>query len=207
MSNDNLILFPEKSKSTISMSQSEAKWMLAGSLLVVLTIAIGVNSALFSAGQRTTTAVVGEPTQSRSIASINPIFKVSWEKKAFEVLDKTQSRELSSIGQPPSAFDSFAFGQLEGKYQVRKVDGKITEIRFSEGMEDRPKVLSERQEFLSSHLNLFSDKATEVRKFHQEDNSERLLEKYELLSKQGEVLGTVQILLDQNQNLLSMTVQ
>ena len=100
MSNDNLILFPKKSTSSITMSESEAKWMVAGSLLVVLTVAIGINSALFSQNMGSQQMVAGAQTSvdsNRSIASVDPIFRVSWEKKAFEVLDKTQAAIFSSF--------------------------------------------------------------------------------------------------------------
>ncbi len=209
MSDDNLILFPKKSKPNITMSESEAKWMVAGSLLVVLTVAIGINSTLFSqrVNPETTVAEAQVASSSRAPASINPLFRVSWEKKAFEVLKKTKARDLANVGEKPSIFDTFAIGTLEGNYNIRKIDGKISEIQFSENPNSQPKSLRQRQQFLSKNLSLFADGAESVEKIHIEENADRLIERFQLKSAQGQDLGTVQVLLDQDQNLLSMTVQ
>lgn len=208
MSNDNLILFPKKSTPTIDMTNAEAKWMVSGTLLVVLTVALGINSALFSEKSNPNRNIAQNAVESsRTIASINPIFRVSWEKKAFEVLEKTKSRELANVGKKPSAFDSFAFGALEGQYQVRKIDGKISEVRFDDNGEMAPKTLTERVDFLKNNLALFSDDATAVAQIHAEDNDEVIVEKFELRDQQGQGLGQVQVLLNKKQELLSITVQ
>ncbi len=211
MSDDNLILFPKKSKPNITMSESEAKWMVAGSLLVVLTVAIGINSTLFSqrVNTETTTTVAEAQTSStsRAPASINPLFRVSWEKKAFEVLKKTKARDLANVGEKPSVFDTFAIGTLEGNYNIRKIDGRISEIQFSQNPNSQPKSLRQRQQFLSKNLSLFAADARSVEKIHIEENADRLIERFQLKSAQGQDLGTVQVLLDKDQNLLSMTVQ
>ncbi len=211
MSDDNLILFPKKSTSNIMMSESEAKWMVAGSLLVVLTVAIGINSTLF-ASKINPQQVAGEAqaliaTGSRAPASINPLFRVSWEKKAFEVLKDTKARDLANVGEKPSVFDSFAIGTLEGHYNIRKIDGKIAEVQFAQNENNQPKSLLERQQFLSQNLGLFSDQAKSVEQVHVEENADRLIERFRLMGAEGQDLGTVQVLLDKDQNLLSMTVQ
>lgn len=209
MSKDNLILFPKKSKSTISMSESEAKWMVAGSLLVVLVTAIGINSTLFAnkSTQGAGLASQVQATSSRSLASINPIVSVSWEKKAFEVLKKSGRRDLANVGQKPSVFDDFAIGTLEGNYLVREIDGQIKEIRFAENPETAPMALKQRQNFLQKNLALFSDQATAVEQVQIVENDELWIEKFRLVGQHGKDLGTVQMLLDKDQNLLSMTVQ
>ncbi len=210
MSKDNLILFPNKRKSKVSMTQSEAKWMLAGSLMVILVMAIGVNSALFAEKQAAQSkAVAGEATSanSRSIASINPIFKVSWEKRAFEVLEKSKARDLANVGKKPTVFDNFAFGALEGDYLIRKIDGRIAEVQFTADEQRRPKALLERKKFLTKNLGLFSKQAEKIEPIHVENNSDRMIEKFRMIDGQGQAVGTVQVLLDENQNLLSMTVQ
>ena len=211
MSNDNLILFPKKSTSTISMSESEAKWMVAGSLLVVMTLALGVNSAMFSqnAADAQNVAGVSGPAiaGSRAPASINPIMKVSWEKRAFEILSNSQNRDLANVGKKPSLFDNFAFGALEGHYSVRKVDGLIKNIQYSETESSIPKSLLKRESFLEQNLALFSADAKSIEQVAAVGNGERIIEKYKILGNQGQDLGMVHVLLDKDQNLLSMTVQ
>lgn len=207
MSKDNLILFPKKSNPGISMTQDEAKWMLSGSLLLILIVAVGINSALFSS-QPGLQSVAGESQfGSRSIASINPIFKVSWEKRAFKVLDKVSERELANVGQDPSPFDDFAFGQLGGRYSIRKIDGKIMEIRLAETSDQQPKHLLKPIDFLRQHIHLFSKNANQVKAIHVHANGARVIERYELQDKKGQGLAIVQVFLDNNQGLLSMTVQ
>lgn len=210
MSDDNLILFPKKSNNSISMSDAEAKWMISGTLLVVLTVAIGINASLFSPRSAQDIAANNGQTQTfgnRSIASTQPLFRVSWEKKAFEILDKAGARDIASAGEKPSVFDKFAIGTLEGHYSIRKIDGKISEIQLSDSEESRPKSLINREEFLQKNLALFSDSAKQVKPIHVEDNAERVIERFQLKGDQGQDLGVVQILLDKDQNLLSMTVQ
>lgn len=208
MSKDNLILFPKKSTPSISMTNAEAKWMVSGSLMVILTLALGVNSSLFSQKQQGRGLASKTPlNSSRSIASINPIFRVSWEKKAFEVLESSQARDLANVGRSASPYEHFAFGDLEGRYHIRKVDGKITEIRLSEGVSAQPKLLLQREEFINSHLGLFSTQAQGVKKVHVENNQDRLIERFQLIDSSGQDVGLVQLLLNKEHGLLSMTVQ
>jgi hypothetical protein len=217
MSNDNLILFPKKSTSNITMSEADAKWMISGSLLVVLTIALGINASLFSkktgpgaiasSADQVTGRQVASAAPIQSPALTNPLFRISWEKRAFEVLDKTEARDLASVGEKPSFFDAFAFGILEGKYAIRRVDGKIAEIQFSEAPDSRPKLLKERQQFIASNLKLFSEEASQVEQVQSVQNEQRFIEKFQMTDAEGHDLGTIQVLLDKDQNLLSMTVQ
>lgn len=207
MSNDNLILFPKKSNPVISMTQAEAKWMLSGSLLVVLVLAIGINSAVFSTSGQTQVSQQSIDSKNRAIASISPIFGISWEKRAFEILQNTESRELANVGKLPSAFDRFAFGTLQGVYSIRKIDGQIMEIRFAEEQAKKPKFLPKVDDFLNKHMKMFSAQANQIEKTHSHSNNEIRVERYEMHDKSGESLGTVQVLLDKDQRLLSMTVQ
>jgi len=207
MSKDNLILFPKKSRPIICMTRNEAKWMLSGSLLIVLTLAVGVNRALFSQGPDLLSPQAAQHFQERSIASINPIFRVSWEKKAFEVLKDTKTRDLASIGRQASSFENLAFGFFEGQYQVREANGKISEIRFSNADSLKPKLFLDRKSFFAQNLSLFSKEASEAIQVQSVDNNDLLLEKYRILDKKGQDLSTVLVLMDKDQNLLSMTVQ
>ena len=205
MSKDNLILFPKKSNSIISMSENEAKWMISASILVVLTIAIGINSTLFSpSGQY---VAENEKAGSRSIASINPIFKVSWEKKAFEVLKSSKERDLANIGKQPSAFDKLAFGILEGKYAIRLEEGKIAEIKFAAENNNKPKHMKDRKAFVEKNLNLFAQGAYKAETLHYETTDDTVVESFQLKNSQGQDLRVVQVLSDKDNNLISMTVQ
>ena len=204
MSKDNLILFPKKSKSIdMSISESEVKWMISGSLLVVLCLAIGINSTLFAPS----TQLASPVSEGRSIASINPIFKISWEKKAFEVLQSSDTRDLAHVGKKPSAFDEFAFGSLGGKYSIRMEEGQIAEIQFAQTQDAKPKYIRDREKFLNSHLAFFSKEAKEAQKVFQETRDGQIVERFQLKSAEGQDLGVVQLLLDQNNNLISMTAQ
>ena len=208
MSNDNLILFPKKRTPNIEMSESEAKWMVAGSLLVVLTLAIGINSTLFSSKADTQAVMAGQSNGSgRSFASVPQRVGVNWEKKAFKVLSETDRRGLASVGEKPSVFDKFAIGTLEGHYNIRKVDGKIAEIQFAENPNSQPKNLLGTEQFIKQHLNLFADQAQSIEQVFSEANADLMIERFRLLSAEGQDLGLVQVLLDKDQKLLSMTVQ
>ena len=189
------------------MSQNEAKLMLSGSLLVVLVLAVGINASLFTSNNHSRQGSGASAPGERSIASINPIFRISWEKKAFEVLEHTQERDLANVGKLPSPMDHFRFGTLEGLYNIRKVDGKISEVQFFEQDGNEAKRLVERKTYLDQHIAFFSDQAQSVKKIHEQNNQQRLVEKYQMLDSKGETLGTIQVLLDQDQKLLSMTVQ
>jgi hypothetical protein len=208
MSKDNLILFPEKRKSIISMTRNEAKLMLSGSLFLILTLALGINGVIFSQNSASLAQKSSpESAQDRSLASINPIFKVSWEKRAFEVLAESDSRELASVSKPISVLDELSLGFFEGNYQVKDIDGKISQIQFFNQADAQPKKLSDRQAFFSQHLSLFADKAQRVVKMHVVDNNDILLEKYSVQDAKGQDLSTIQVLMDKNNNLISMTVQ
>lgn len=209
MSNDNLILSSKESKPTDSMAKSmRMKLLISGSLVVILAAAISVNANLFSQDSQTLNqSAVNIQNQGRSVASVNPIFKDSWEKKAFQVLENTKERELASVGTTPSPLDQVTYGDLEGKYFIRKVDGKITEISFKKDNEAKPTAILQTDAFLNHNLALFSNEATKAQKFHVEENDQVVIEKYELVNEEGEGLGNIQVLLDKNQNLLSMTVQ
>lgn len=189
------------------MTRNEAKWMLSGSLLIVLTLAVGVNRALFSQGEQIQGQQASQAIQERSIASINPIFRVSWEKKAFEVLKETKTRDLANVGKQASPFEDLAFGFFEGHYQVRESNGKISEIRYSENDSLKPKPLLDRKGFFAQNLSLFSKDASEAIQVQTVDNNMLLLETYKILDQKGQDLSTVFVLLDKEQNLLSMTVQ
>lgn len=211
MSDENLLLFPKKRNNSITMSESKTKLILSSSLALILAVAIGVNATLFSQNpsQNSTEMAASSDKNSnfRSIASTQPLFRESWEKKAFEILERSKARDLASVGEKPSIFDKFAFGTLEGHYSIRKLDGKITEIQFADDGEKRPKSLLKREEFIKKNLSLFSDRATSVNKILAENNDERVIEQYQLKGQSGQDLEVVQILLDKDQNLLSMTVQ
>ena len=187
------------------MSENEAKWMISASLLVILTLAVGINSTLFS--QPTTIAGSPQKAMSRSIASVNPLFKVSWEKKAFEVLKNVEERDLASVGQMPSAFDKLAFGALEGKYAIRMVEGRIAEIKFASQVDSKPKFMKDRLEFVEKNLAFFSKDAKIAKKVHQESNDDLVVERFQLSNDSGQDLSVVQVLSDKNNNLISMTVQ
>ncbi|MCJ8277181.1 MAG: hypothetical protein MJK18_10100 [Bdellovibrionales bacterium] len=203
MSKDNLILFPKKSNSIISMTENEVKWMISASLLVILTLAVGINSTLFAPSADNPQIQAG----SRSIASVNPLVKVAWEKRAFEVLSETQTRDLAHVGKKPSAFDDLAFGALEGNYSIRLQQGTIAEINFASESNHKPKHIMERGAFVSSNLALFSKDSRTADRVHHEVGSESIHERFKLKNQSGQDLGVVDVVSDINNNLISMKVQ
>ena len=206
MSKDNLIFFPKKSKRKIDMTNSEAKWMTSGSLLLVLTMAAGINSSLFSQKAQTQTkkALASKTqNQSRSIASIRPVFKVSWEKKAFETLKNSRGKDLTGVGESPNSYDHFTFGDLGGKYQVHEQAGRVTEVQLAD-QNLEPKTLEHTQSFLEQNLSLFSGQASKIKKINAKKDSNGFLEDYQLLSDLDQSLGRVHVLLDENKNLISI---
>ncbi len=203
MSKDKLILNPIKSSHNNAMSTSNMKMKVTGSLLLVLALAVAINANLFTQENNPNMVSLEDKSPDRSIASV----RENWEKKAFESLQETTARELASVGTQPSVFDKFAIGALEGHYSIRKIDGKIQEIQYNETDGSLPRNLSQGEEFLQENLALFSDQAARVEQIHVENNEERVIEKYQLKDAKGRALAMVQVLLDKDHNLLSMTVQ
>ena len=145
----------------------------------------------------------GAQKEGRSIASIRPVFKVSWEKKAFETLKNSRGKDLTNVGESPNSYDHFTFGDLGGKYQVHEVAGRVTEVQLAQDLE--PKTLPHTQSFLEQNLSLFSGQASKIKKINaQKDSNGGFLEDYQLLSDLDQSLGRVHVLLDKNKNLISI---
>ncbi|MCB0377693.1 MAG: hypothetical protein KDD33_04310 [Bdellovibrionales bacterium] len=204
MSNDNLILFPKKSNSSISMSDKEIKWMISGTLALMLVLSVGINSTLLSArgGESKMTR-----THDRGIASIEPIVKVSWENRAFEVLDQSDERDLASIGQNPSLYDQLAFGTLEGKYTLRMEEGFVRQAEFSASTENKPTRIKDSASFVKRHLALFGKQVASAQKVHEETNGQLQIERFRLTDSSGQDQGLIQLIKDDANRLISMTVQ
>ena len=201
MSKDNLLFFPKKSTSIIGMTENEVKWSIVGSLALILALSLGLNSAIFQqemAGE--------EPQAGRRLASISPIFSISWEKKAKDVLETANPRDLASIGRNPSPFDKLSFGLLEGKYAIMLKQGKVSQIEFANKGEDRPKFVNNRENFIAQYRNLIAPDSSQITKIYEEANGQVQLERYKLIGAKGQDLGLVQFVLDDQERLISMTV-
>ena len=184
------------------MTENEVKWSITGSLVLILALSLGLNSAIF---QQEKGAVAGE-SQGRKLASISPIFSISWEKKAKDVLQKADPRDLASIGRNPSPFDKLSFGVLEGKYAIMMKQGAVSQIEFANKGQDRPKFVNNRKDFIMQYKKLIAPESSHVTKVYGEANGHVFLEKYRLESAQGQDLGLVQFVLDDQERLISMTV-
>ncbi len=200
----NLLFARKISNDKTSMMSLSLKLKLTIALLTALLCVLSLNSLILKP-QGTMLGQNNDDQASRFIASAIPKGPVSWEKKAFEVLKQSNERDLASVGQAPSALDHLVFGELEGKYLVRKVEGEIFEIRYFEDGGESPQTIESREKFLSHNLKLISPSAHKVRQIHHEDNAEVIVERYELTDANGKGLGIIQFLLDQDQNLLAMT--
>ena len=87
-------------------------------------------------------------------------------------------------------------------------NGKVMEIH-SINPYLKSKNIPDRKSFLERNLGFFSDKASRVRIMNGQNNTgnETLEEKFQILSDSSQNLGHIQILLDENQNLISMKVE
>jgi hypothetical protein len=86
------------------------------------------------------------------------------------------------------------------------MNGRVAQVLFAERDGQKPKLFKDRSEFFADHLDLFSSSAQKAVRTHVEENDQMIIEKYSLVDSQGQDLGTVQVLMDREQNLLSMTV-
>lgn len=188
------------------MTKNEAKFMLTGTLLVVLTLAVGINAALFN-GTSTERTVASASVGSRSIASINPIFKVSWEKRAFEVLEESSSQDLAQVGQKPDSIEKLSFGFLKGHYDISQANGVVAKIQFNESDNELASQLDQPLNFISKNLTLFSKDARKAVRVHSQKEGDNQIERFALKGSSNQDLGMVQVLRDKNNRLLSMTVQ
>ncbi len=202
----NLPFWPKISNDKPSMLQLSLRLKITISLLVALVGSYALNNVILGSAQPQN-IVINEDSQiaSRYMASALPRGLVSWENKAFKSLEAASERDLASVGQKPTKLDNLVFGDLEGKYLIRKINGEIFEIRYFEAGGENPQTIESREKFLKSNLTLFSSHAQSIRQIHHEDNSEVIVERYELMDQKGQGLVVIQFLLDQNQNLLAMT--
>lgn len=200
MNKQNLHFDLKVSNPITSMLYKTLRW--PASLLTLALLGALVTNGLILDSHKSTLAMNSAQDNSRSIASVR-LNADLWESKAFEILENTESRELASVGQKPSALDQLVFADLEGRYQVRKIDNEIFEIRWNGDSEAQH--LSSTQDFMARNLHVISPLAKSYKALEVLDNSQRVVERYQIFDSQGKSLAKLEFLLDQKNKLLSMT--
>ena len=144
----------------------------------------------------------------RNMASIQDDMPSSQIAKRF-VANLSSNKATTTFGKKPSIFDKFRFGFLEGKYSVRLDEGKLAEIEFALSVihGDRPKYITDKEEFFIEYQDLFDlkDYKRSVIK-NTISTTEEIVETYELLNSTSVALAEVQFQTDVFGRLLRMKV-
>lgn len=193
-----------------SLELEGRKVVLTASIISILVVLSVFNQNIFAPSKSAT-------HQGREIAcdsssgfcpEVAPI-NTEWEYKLARQMaqnDTGAERDLSSIGQMPSALEQFRFGLLENKYRFNFSDGKISSIQFPETSPDRPKYINERAEFLNKYSNLFSVSFKSTELALKETSGENVKETYSLLDSDRKPAGQAVIVTDQYGRLISLDV-
>lgn len=127
------------------------------------------------------------------------------EKSISTALSDLSSRDLASIGRRPTSEDKLLFETLHGRYNVRKIKGKINQLRFtSEG--EGPLTIDDRRYFLQHNRHLFPGVDQKVENTGREVLPHRILESYDLISSDKRV-ARVFFELDLQERLISLKVE
>lgn len=178
-------------------------------LLWSLTSMVGTMAFVLSFNILMTSQETNNSTNShllRNMASVHGDIPSSQIAKRFVA---NLSNSKVTFGKKPSIFDKFRFGFLEGKYSVRLDKGKLAEIEFalSSMHGDRPKYITDKEEFFAKYQDLFDlkDYKRSVIK-NTISTTDEVVETYELLNSTSVALAEVQFQTDVFGRLLRMKV-
>ncbi len=178
-------------------------------LLWSLTSMVGTMAFVLSFNILMTSQETNNSTNShllRNMASVEDNIPSSQIAKRFVA---NLSNSKATFGKKPSIFDKFRFGFLEGKYSVRLDEGKLAEIEFalSSMHGDRPKYITDKEEFFAKYQDLFDlkDYKRSVIK-NTISTTDEVVETYELLNSTSVALAEVQFQTDVFGRLLRMKV-
>lgn len=145
-------------------------------------------------------ASVGDLTQAR---------QTHWEHELAQALAKSPLQLESQVGRQPSSEDKFRYEVLNSQYSLQYDNGLVRSIRWfpHEVSQLQPKGIPNRKDFLVSHGQLFAQGAQGVESFGSSLDVSGKIEKYRLLDKDQSKLADVEIHLDSQNRLLSMTVE
>ena len=150
------------------------------------------------------TTAADENQGGRGIASVRPLGQISWENRAFEVLESSGSRDVSSVGLQASPLDALALGSLEGRYAVKlKSNGQLAKVSSKSGKTE----IKNRLGFLNQHRSLLGKDVQSVRQVFADQYEGTSLESFDLIAKDGQTVGSVELKIDDEDQLLSMSVQ
>ena len=201
---DNLLLPINKSISKL-MDKTRLKWSGIGVLSFVVVGATSLN--VFLSGAISQNVANIEQGSSRAPASLQTdTFGTAWEQKALASLENNRLRDLASVGATPSLLDRLTFSTLKGRYRLRTIDGRLKAIELPADKNNGIRLDRPVRGFVTEFLPLLASEAEAVENYQSIDNGTRSIEKLNLIGQEGEVLAQVEILLDQNKTLLSLSV-
>jgi hypothetical protein len=195
----------------VSLELEGRKVVLTASLVSILIVLSIFNQNIFSPAKSTPVqqdrGIACDPASGLcpELAPLN----TEWEYKLAKQMaqnDTQGERDLSSIGQLPSPIEQFRFGLLENKYRFNFDDGKISSIQFPDESPDRPKYITEREEFLKSHAALFSVPFKSIKLALKENSGENVKETFNLLDGENKTTGKAVIVTDQYGRLISVDI-
>ncbi len=218
-----VIQFPEKDENQkqqqagnkVTFELENKKVMVSASLVTLLFLVTLINASLFTQKEQQTDFA---STNGRGIASLGEysglVRNTEWEHDLAKRLSKASpQRGIASIGKAPSREDQLLYRFLDGNYLVRMntETGKLVALEFAESQELSPKVISNRQAFISDYRSILGvefSRATTLDTLNS-PSKERRREVYALWSsgeQQGEPVARVEFELDKNDKMYSMKV-
>lgn len=200
-----MIQFPkEKSLRKIWFDRSQnQKAALTLSIASVLALTIFINEWAFNSR----VAQLELSGQGRGLASVsteNQMADIRWEHELARKLASAELAKPAVLAEKPSLRDELVFGQLQGKYGVKSIGGKITEVEFlNQNAGDQPVKISDRMGFIKSYSALFAQGTSTVSLKSASTQSEV----YSLIDSKNNILGTLKMDLDPEGRVLNLKIQ
>jgi hypothetical protein len=198
----------ETNRLTLGLQADHFRAALATGLVSLLFLVTLANNSLLSVPDvQSANLSSREPSSVRDVASV-PTGTSDWEDQMVSRLSKLSISKDVQLGHRPSALDRLTLEFLEGKYSVRLENGKIRELSFSDSAQtgDRPKYVMDRTAFLDQNRDLLPVIFQGAVKAGVFQNSEELIESYDLVDKSRSTVAKVEFRMDKSGRLLSMKI-
>lgn len=206
MDNNNVIPFPNRRKHTrveeprqkVSFDLERKKIMISASLFSFLFVMVVANQQFFNNIEK-------KNSIHRGIASVEGQRDTAWEHALAKKLHNSSLRTTASVGDLPTTKDKFKYEALKGNYIVRFADnGSVKELTYVDNavQDSHPRQVASIDRFIEANRHVFPDF----------DNLEAFNTKGQVdsnklqLKLKGEKVATVDFRLDQNKNLLHLSV-